>query len=334
MPRPQRHNFSVVCLLLCAFCWSVQSQQIILQLKNGDRLTGKIASETTNQVVLTTTWSNNITIPVDWIIKREAVPTPAVATNAAAIAATSAAPPIVPPPPKPVPVPAPVVILAKQPQHWHYEAQVGLNLQFNQQTSQLYYGAFKTTYTGDLWRHIMDLRVNYGKVDDTLSANNVFSTWRVEHDVNKNKRAFLFNAVNAGYDQIRQIHFTYDESVGAGYKIFDRPNFLLTGDSGANYQKEYFYQHVEKDYFSLRIAEMLNWKVNPRVIFDEKLEFYPRLTSWSEYRMRAEANIAYKLNANGSLFLNFTVADLYDTKPAANVSQNDLQVRSSLGLKF
>jgi hypothetical protein len=250
------------------------------------------------------------------------------------VVATPAPPPIIPPPPKPSPPPAPVVILAKQPQRWHYEAQVGLNLQFNQQTSQLYYGAFKTMYTGDLWRHIIDLKANYGKVDDTLSANNIFSTWRVEHDVNKTKRAFLFNSVNGGYDQVRQIHFTYDESIGAGYKIFDRPNFILTADSGANYQKEYFYQHVEKDYFSLRVAEMLTWKINPRVQFDEKFEFYPRLTSWSDYRLRAEGNLAYKLNAAGSLFLNFTVVDSYDTKPAANVSPNDLQVRSSLGLKF
>jgi hypothetical protein len=331
MPLRQRHNFLPILFLLIALCGSARAQQVVLQLKNGDRLTGKIASETTNQVVLTTTWSNNITIPTDLVAKREVVPV------APAVAATNAPAPILTiplPPARSIAPPAPVVLLAKTPQHWHYEAQVGINLQFNQVSSQLYYGALKTLYTGDLWRDVMDLKINYGKADGTLSANNLSSSWRVEHDINKSKRTFLFNAVGGGYDQVRQIHFTYDESLGAGYKFIERPNFILTGDTGANYQKEYFYQRVQKDYLSLRLAEMLTWKVNPRVTFDEKFEFYPRLTSWSDYRLRAEANIAYKLNQAGSLFLNLGVLDLYETQPAANVSQNDLQLRSSLGLKF
>jgi hypothetical protein len=336
MPRPQRHKFIPVCLLLLALlCWSVQSQQVVLQLKNGDRLTGKIASETTNQIALTTTWSNNITIPLELITNRTVIAVATTTTNPpVAVVPVAPATPILIPAPKPTAPPAPVVILPKTPQYWHYEAQVGINLQYNQQTSQLYYGMFKTLYTGELWRHTMDIRANYGKVDQTLSANNIFSTWRVEHDVNKSKRAFVFNSLNAGYDQIRLIHFTYDESIGAGYKFYDRPNFILTGDSGANYQKEYFYQHVEQDSFSLRLAEMLTWKVNTRIQFDERFEFYPRLTSWSDYRLRAEANMAYKLNSTGNLFLNLGIVDLYDTQPAANVSRNDLQFRSSLGLKF
>ena len=246
-----------------------------MQLKNGDRLTGAITSETTNQLVLTTTWSNNITIPLAWITNRVPV---------AVVAATN--PPVAPAPavliaapaPKPTPPPAPVVLIPKKPQLWHYEAQVGINLQYNQVNSQLYYGALKALYTGELWRDVMDLKVNYGKVDGTISANNLSTSWRVEHDVNKTKRAFLFNAVGAGYDQVRQIHFTYDESFGAGYKFIERPNFVLTGDSGANYQKQYFYQQVEKDFFSLRLAEMIAWKINPRLTWDEKFEFYPPFT--------------------------------------------------------
>lgn len=336
MPKPQRHNFISVLLLLLAFCLSAQSQQVLLQLKNGDRLSGKISSETNNQVVLTTVWSNNITVPLDWI------------TNRTVVAAASNPPPVVllssnaPTPPATIPLsPArsiaptvPVVILPKMPKRWTYEAQVGINLQYNQIQSQLFYGAAKAVYTGDLWRDVMDLHVNYGKSDGTLSANNLNTTWRVEHDINKTKRAFVFNAVGAGYDQIQRIHFTYDESLGAGYKFIERPNLIFTGDSGANYQKEYFYDETEKDFFSLRLAEIVSWKVNPRITLDERFEFYPRLTSWSDYRLRAEANFAYKLNNAGNLFLNLSLVDLYDTEPAAGASNNDLQLRSALGLKF
>ena len=43
-------------------------------------------------------------------------------------------------------------------------------------------------------------------------------------------------------------------------------------------------------------------------------------------------NLSYSLLAN--LALNFTVLDLYDTEPAAGVPRNELQFRSSLGVKF
>lgn len=338
LPRP-RHNFIPVFLLLLALCWSAGAQQVILQLKNGDRLTGKIVLETTNQVAFTTIWSNNIAIPVDWITNRQTI---------ALLAATNAVAPtnvvVIAPPAKPIPPPAPVVLIPKKPQLWHYEAQVGVNLQYNQQTSQLYFGMFKTVFTGDRWRHTMDLRANYGKTDQTVSANNLYSTWRVEHDVDKAKRTFVFNAMGSGYDQLRQIHFTYDESIGAGYKFIERPNFTFTGDSGANYQKQYFYHYVFQppqpepptapDSFALRVAEVMTWKINPRLSWDEKFEFYPRLTSWSDYRFRAESNLAYKLNSSGSLFLTLGIVDLYDTEPAANVSRNDLAVHSALALKF
>lgn len=340
MPRSPRHNFISVLLLLLACGLAAQSQQVILQLKNGDRLSGNIASETNNQVVLTTVWSNNISIPADWITNRTLVPVVAKATNAPPVVllSTNNAPKAMPtiplPPARAIAPPTPVVILPKTPKRWTYEAQVGINLQYNAVTSQLYYGALKSMYTGELWRNTMDLSINYGKADQVVSANNLNTDWRVEHDVNKTKRMFVFNSIGAGYDQVQQIHLQYSDSVGAGYKFIERPNFTFTGDSGANYQKFFYYQHVEKDYLSLRLAEIISWKINSRVNFDQKLEFYPRLTSWSNYRIDAEANVAYKLNQKGNLFLNFSLVDLYDTQPAAGVSHNDLQVRSSLGLKF
>jgi len=48
--------------------------------------------------------------------------------------------------------------------------------------------------------------------------------------------------------------------------------------------------------------------------------------------MRVEANLRYWLKAN--LSLNLTVINVFDTVTAKGVEQNDLQVRSSIGVKF
>jgi hypothetical protein len=48
--------------------------------------------------------------------------------------------------------------------------------------------------------------------------------------------------------------------------------------------------------------------------------------------MRFETTLSYELWKN--LSLNWTVLDLYDSEPAAGVERNELQIRSSLGVKF
>src|SRR5688572_21992141 len=56
-------------------------QEVVLHLRNGDRITGFIVSETTNRVVLTNAWSSAITVPHDTILRRETMKPAAAATN-------------------------------------------------------------------------------------------------------------------------------------------------------------------------------------------------------------------------------------------------------------
>lgn len=62
------------------------------------------------------------------------------------------------------------------------------------------------------------------------------------------------------------------------------------------------------------------------------MEFSPRVENVSQYRVRLESNLKYTLLQNLSLILS--VIDQYATQPAKSVDNNDLQVRSAIGLKF
>ncbi len=371
MPNRTSHN-PFFCLILLA--WSVAASAlgdtVVLHLKNGDHLTGKIAVEDLSKVVLITTWSTNVVVPLSAIDKREKIPeTPPAATitlpgdntnHPAAVVTTNGAPA----------KPATTTVMsngvavikvgtnlppitAKPPKRWNFDTQVGLNLQYNKKESELFYGAFKANYGFEQFRQIIDFKVNYGKSAGVISANNMYLNYRDEYDITKNKRAFLFNAVGAGEDQIRKIHSYFDESFGTGYKFIDHTNFVLSGDTGLNYQRQYLYNKVTKNSASMRFGEVLTWKINPRLTFDQKFEFYPTLASFDEfhskatatvphpavaglgdYRARFEANVSYKLNATGNIYCNLTMIDAYDTKPAAGVTQNDLQIRIALGMKF
>jgi hypothetical protein len=99
-----------------------------------------------------------------------------------------------------------------------------------------------------------------------------------------------------------------------------------------NYQKEERADDTELSRFYGRVAQNSAWKITPRLTWDEKLEYLPSVEDSELYKIRFETNLRYALLQN--LFLNITLVDTYDSQPAAGVTQNDLQLRSSIGVKF
>ena len=94
MPRPRRNRsplFRPVALLgVLLLPWIVAAAEIPhvqFLLRNGDRLTGNVVSETTNRVLLTNAFLGEFSVPKAEIVRRELVPRPL---------------PIVPPPAAPL----------------------------------------------------------------------------------------------------------------------------------------------------------------------------------------------------------------------------------------
>src|SRR5258707_7970957 len=74
----RRRNPDLICrgLILAALLLgnSTRAQNVILHLRNGDRLAGTILSESTNEVRLSTVWSRELVVPVSQIERREILP--------------------------------------------------------------------------------------------------------------------------------------------------------------------------------------------------------------------------------------------------------------------
>ena len=351
----------LVAFLLVNAC---RAETVTLHLRNGASVTGEMISLDTTFITITNAVLGKIAIPVVEVQRLEkkkpgqaagqttAAPLPAPATNqpparpAAQTAPTNQPPQAALPSPAPKPAataaaqpaankpPAaqPPPVKPKPPKRWTIDAQVGADLQYNQNERRLYYGRAKWTYGKERFRTIVDYLATYGKTDGILSANDMNGSVRVELDVEKTKRVFLFNAAGVGYNEIRKIDLGYDDSFGLGYKLIARTNLTLNTDIGVNYQRQNFSDGTSKDYGALRLGELMGWKINSKWVLDEKFEFYPRFTDIGHYRMRFETNLRYLLS--NSLNLNFTLIDQYDTQPASSVTRNDLLVRATLGFKL
>ncbi len=310
---------------------AAQSEILALKLRNGDRVTGSVLSENSLRLILSNAWTTNLTVPIAQIETREKIGAPPVIAKPVPAAATPASA-------KPVLAASPA-IPPKKARVWHGEAQVGTDLTFSAKDRQLYYARLKLIYAHDLkvgsgvlhqFKNILDYNFAYGFTEGIVSDNRMEGSSKTDFDLTK--KLFIYNLGGAGYDEIQKTDLRYEIGQGLGYHLLKTTNLVLNTESGVNYQVRFFSDHRKDERFFLRMAQDLTWKISRRLSFDEKFEFFPRVEDFGQYRFRFESNLRYLLREN--LSLNFTGVDIYETKPARNVSRNDLQIRSSLGLKF
>ena len=331
------------------------AETVTFHLRTGERIVGAIVSQNTNRVVISNLWAGDISVPLAQIEKRKtnvvaaSTKKSAVSTNVNArttkVAAKSSAKNVaaaVPAVSKTNLVSSPV----KPPKAklWHAQVDIGVDSLYGAKDRQIYNGRLKHTYArpyaqspGKFFRNTADYLFEYAETDGVLSGNRMEGSDKIDFDVGK--KFFLYNLGAAGYDEIRKIDLRYELGPGVGYHLLALTNFVMNVEGGANYQvqdRTALAKDVKNFYF--RFAEDFTWKLPfqlktlPNVTLTEKLEFFPRAEDPSEYRARFESKLSFPLLKN--VTFNFSVIDLYDTQPASNISKNELQVRSSVGVAF
>ena len=194
----------------------------------------------------------------------------------------------------------------------------------------MYSGRLKLNYVKAPLRNNLDFLFTYGRTEGVLSANRMDGSMKTDYDLNR--RVYLYSLEGAGYDEIRKIDWRYEVGPGCGYQLIMLTNFVLRVEGGLQYQVQNFKGGKQDEVFYNRLAQDLKWNLGTLFTFDEKVEYLHEVADFQVYRLRVEANLRYWLRSN--LSLNFTVINLYDTVTAPGVGQNDLQLRSSIGLKF
>lgn len=312
MPSPHAHRILIIrwwlLLASAALLNSVFAQDLVLHLRNGDRISGTLVSESKNSITIATAYAEQVTVLTQHITRRDLLPAvvsvPVSGTNSTTSSATSGTASVKPTPPAKPPAGAitaaapsstvkPATNTAPNPaasaaaktnqpsgfrkflDDWKGEAQIGVNLGFSEKDRQLYTGRFKATHSRQSLRNILDYSASYGRTEGILSDNRMDGSWKVEYDISK--RFLLYNAAGAGYDEIRRIDLQYDVGPGFGYKWISKTNFVLKTELGGNYQEQFFDNDTHKRRYSLRLAEDFWWQLNGKLRWDEKLEFFPRV---------------------------------------------------------
>jgi len=312
-----------------------QAESVILHLKNGDRIAGEIVSEDTNHVVITTSWAKDLQIPTVEIERREA--SLKVLATDASLNQTN---------PLHIALTKTNTAVGPTSKHWKIEARAGADFLSGPKNQQIYYGRLNYAYAlpyrsnpAHFFRNVLDYSVDYGLTQPAdgsggtksiLSANRMYASDKTDFDFGKG-RWFVYDLAGVGYDEVRKIDLQYEIGPGLGYHFLMGPRVQLNGEVGANYQEQYRSDNTTTKNLYFRVGQDSSWKINPDLTFRERFEFLPRADS-TDFRARAESTLSYSLWHNVSLHLS--LLDLYDTKPAQSIANNDLQVHTSVGVTF
>lgn len=324
---------------------SAVATPVVAILRNGDRITGELVAQETNQVIIATGWAGTLTLPLSALGGLQTTTgdklIPAAVADKSPVSAETSAENVAttkPPEAKPAAKPAAQAALTKAPpKRLISNVQLGSNFAFGAKDQNLVYARLKMTYAQPyeqnpkkFFRALMDVAGDYGENENVRSANRVTGSLKTDFDVGE--RSYFYNVISSGYDEARKIDFQYAVGPGYGFHAIKQPKFELNLESGVDYQEQQRSAGNDTSSAYLRLSDDFIWKIGSRLTISKKFEYFLNGEDIQQFRLRLDAGIGYRL-VDG-LSLNLNVLDLYDTDPAPGVNQNELQIRTTIGLTF
>ena len=338
---PTGELFRFVLVFFAAF--QVSAAPVVVHLQNGDRISGDLVSETTDRVVLKSTFAGEITLPKSEITSRETLDAPKAPAPpppvAKPVAPTNAAPNIASAKASPTNAPA----LVAPPlwgtgwvrpflTNWHGNVGLGMNLGFGATDRQSFFVNANAVHNWERFVNNVSYNAAYGFVNQVEAANRMDGTVKTDLFVGPKKKVYTYNQFLGGYDEIRQIEMRFEEGVGMGYRVYDRSHMVLNLEAGGQYQRFNYSTQPDRSIWSARLGENLVWKPSDKLQVTQRMQFLPNISDPSEYHARFELIASYPLFRKITISLNVT--DEYESKPVHDIDKNDLQITTNINIVF
>jgi hypothetical protein len=322
-------------LSLVLLSLQLRADQVVLHLTNGDRIAGEVVSESDQEIVVNTPWAKGLSIPSKQIQRSESpTPTPQPNSPSTAVSAQTKPPASAK---TPRAAPANLKDKPKAADRWKFDTKLGADMIRGERDRDIYYGQFALLYARPydsnprkFFRNKLDYRVDYGTTDRQESANRMFASDKADLDIGE--RAYAYNNLAGGFDEVRKIRSQIEVGPGIGYHIWRTAAFVANAEVGLTYQNQNRKDTPELESAYARLGQDCTWKLYPRIIFTQSSVLLASMEESDQMQFRLEANLAFGIVQN--LSLNLTAVELYDTRPAPGVSKNEFQLRSALGITF
>lgn len=133
------------------------------------------------------------------------------------------------------------------------------------------------------------------------------------------------------HDAIADIKYRLAVNPGAGYYFIKNDRTTLRGEVGPGFVYERLGQK-DRNYFTLRLAERGDHKLNERAKVWESVEILPQVDHFQNYVINSEIGIDTAITAK--LSLTTYAQDTYRAEPAPGRQKNDLKLVAGVKYKF
>jgi putative salt-induced outer membrane protein YdiY len=178
-----------------------------------------------------------------------------------------------------------------------------------------------------------DLRLGadagYGENNDVKAVD--YERGFAQYNHNFSERCYGYVRLDAIHDDIADVNYRIALSPGAGYYFIKNEKTKLSAEFGPGVVFEE-QGGVEKEYFTLRLAERFEHKFNDRVRMWQSFEIFPQIDDFENYIANFE--LGFEADLTKQLALRVVAQDVYDNVPAVGRKKNDFRLLTGVQYKF
>jgi putative salt-induced outer membrane protein YdiY len=235
----------------------------------------------------------------------------------------------------PAPAPAPPAGAAPAPKPeekkpaWETTAAIGLTLTRGNSKTLLVTGNVLSEKKWDRNEVRLGADAAYGEDNDTKNTESIHGFGQYNRLFTE--RFYGYGRLDVLHDAIADVDYRITFSPGVGYYFIKNASTSFSGELGPGY----IYEKQGDDthsYFTLRIAERFEHKLNDRVKLWESVEYLPQVDRFENYIINAEAGIDTSITKK--LSLRVFALDTYHSEPAPDREENDLKLVAAVAYKF
>jgi putative salt-induced outer membrane protein YdiY len=180
-------------------------------------------------------------------------------------------------------------------------------------------------------RVTMKGRGNYGESEGSTTEKNALGSLKYDHFLTKRLYAYAQSLFE--YDKFQDLTLRTTLSVGPGYQILDTDRLQLFVEAGFSYVNENFDNEKDNRYTAARWSVGLDVVLVPeRVKFFHHQEGYWSLEDVDSYLFRSDQGFRFALV--GNFFANLEYDYMYNNEPAPGTKSSDSALIFGLGYAY
>jgi putative salt-induced outer membrane protein len=150
------------------------------------------------------------------------------------------------------------------------------------------------------------------------------------YQFNLTPRFYVYAGSGFESDQFQQLDLRFTPGGGVGYHVIKNEATLFDVFAGGNYNKEYYYNNVNRSSAEIQVGEDLLHKFSKATSVHERLTFFPNVTDGGQYRMNFDLSFDTKLRK--WLAWQIAVSDRYISNPVPGTTTNNLIITTGINL--